>query len=78
MSLDLVKGYPNRFFSNYTMHVAVIIAAGGLGSRLNSRTPKQFLHVGEMSMLLRSIRTFEGHDLIDEIVKTTFLYFKIS
>jgi len=50
------------------MHVAVIIAAGGLGSRLNSRTPKQFLHVGEMSMLLRSIRTFEGHDLIDEIV----------
>ena len=50
------------------MHVAVIIAAGGLGSRLNSRTPKQFLHVGEMSILLRSIRTFEGHDLIDEIV----------
>ena len=50
------------------MHVAVIIAAGGLGSRLNSRTPKQFLHVGEISMLLRSIRTFEGHDLIDEIV----------
>ena len=50
------------------MYVVAIIAGGGLGSRLRSRTPKQFLEVGGTSMLRRSIRAFESHQRINEVI----------
>ena len=50
------------------MYVVAIIAGGGHGSRLRSRTPKQFLEVGGTSMLRRSIQAFESHPRIDEVI----------
>jgi 2-C-methyl-D-erythritol 4-phosphate cytidylyltransferase/2-C-methyl-D-erythritol 2,4-cyclodiphosphate synthase len=40
------------------MDVAVIIAAAGRGARLGSAVPKQFLPVGDRSLLRRSIEAF--------------------
>jgi len=50
------------------MKVAAIIAAGGRGERLGAGVPKQFLAIGGVSILRRSIELFAGHDRIDEIV----------
>ena len=38
--------------------VAVVIPAGGVGSRLGARVPKQFLSVGGASILLRTVQHF--------------------
>ena len=50
------------------MYVVAIIAAGGHGTRLGAERPKQFLEVGGATILQHSIRAFERHDRIDEIV----------
>lgn len=50
------------------MYVVAIIAGGGHGSRLRSRTPKQFLEVGGTSMLRRSLQAFESHQRINEVI----------
>jgi 2-C-methyl-D-erythritol 4-phosphate cytidylyltransferase/2-C-methyl-D-erythritol 2,4-cyclodiphosphate synthase len=50
------------------MKVAAIIAAGGRGERLGAGVPKQFLAIGGVSILRRSVELFAGHDRIDEIV----------
>jgi 2-C-methyl-D-erythritol 4-phosphate cytidylyltransferase/2-C-methyl-D-erythritol 2,4-cyclodiphosphate synthase len=50
------------------MKVAAIIAAGGRGERLGAGVPKQFLAIGGVSILRRSVELFAGHERIDEIV----------
>lgn len=50
------------------MFVSVIIAAGGRGTRLGSETPKQWLTVGSDTLLALSVRAFDTHPRIDEIV----------
>jgi 2-C-methyl-D-erythritol 4-phosphate cytidylyltransferase/2-C-methyl-D-erythritol 2,4-cyclodiphosphate synthase len=50
------------------MKVAAIIAAGGRGERLGGGVPKQFLAIGGVSILRRSVELFAGHERIDEIV----------
>jgi 2-C-methyl-D-erythritol 4-phosphate cytidylyltransferase/2-C-methyl-D-erythritol 2,4-cyclodiphosphate synthase len=51
------------------MRVAAILAAGGLGTRLGSDTPKQFLDLGDgRTMLDRCVGVLLKCDLIDEIV----------
>jgi 2-C-methyl-D-erythritol 4-phosphate cytidylyltransferase/2-C-methyl-D-erythritol 2,4-cyclodiphosphate synthase len=50
------------------MKVAAIIAAGGRGERLGAGVPKQFLAIGGVSILRRSIELFASHERIDEIV----------
>jgi 2-C-methyl-D-erythritol 4-phosphate cytidylyltransferase / 2-C-methyl-D-erythritol 2,4-cyclodiphosphate synthase len=50
------------------MRVAVIVAAGGRGERLGAGVPKQLLTIGGESILRRSIRLFEEHPRVDEIV----------
>jgi 2-C-methyl-D-erythritol 4-phosphate cytidylyltransferase/2-C-methyl-D-erythritol 2,4-cyclodiphosphate synthase len=50
------------------MHVAAIIAAGGSGSRLGATVPKQFLQLGESTILERSIAAFTQHDRIGEVI----------
>lgn len=47
-------------------NVAVILA-GGAGHRFGGEEPKQFLQVGGMSILERSVWAFESHPAIDEI-----------
>jgi 2-C-methyl-D-erythritol 4-phosphate cytidylyltransferase len=41
--------------------VAVLVPAGGLGTRLGRRTPKQFLHLGGAAILTRTLAHFLRH-----------------
>src|SRR5947209_19521113 len=50
------------------MFVSVIVAAGGAGTRLGGATPKQLLDIGGQSMLARSIRAFDAHPRVSEII----------
>jgi 2-C-methyl-D-erythritol 4-phosphate cytidylyltransferase / 2-C-methyl-D-erythritol 2,4-cyclodiphosphate synthase len=53
------------------MHVTAIIAAAGSGRRLGSPTPKQFLTVGGLSVLERTLRAFDACHRITDIVLVT-------
>jgi len=48
--------------------VAVLIPAGGLGSRLGRRTPKQLLSLGRASILVTTVRHFVEHPAVSAIV----------
>ncbi|MEO7274779.1 MAG: 2-C-methyl-D-erythritol 4-phosphate cytidylyltransferase, partial [Vicinamibacterales bacterium] len=48
--------------------VTAIIAAGGAGRRLGAAVPKQLLDLGGQSMLTRSVRAFDTHPEVDEII----------
>ena len=50
------------------MHVATIIAAGGAGTRLGGGTPKQFLRIGDETILQRSVGAFVNHPRVNEVV----------
>ena len=51
------------------MHVAAILAAGGLGARLGADEPKQFLDLGDGTrMITRSLDALVGCALVKEIV----------
>ncbi|HEY0876182.1 MAG TPA: 2-C-methyl-D-erythritol 4-phosphate cytidylyltransferase [Vicinamibacterales bacterium] len=50
------------------MHVATIIAAGGAGTRLGGGTAKQFLTIGDQTILERSVGAFVSHPRVNEIV----------
>ncbi len=47
--------------------VAVIIAAGGQGSRLGASVPKQYLKIGGQPVIVRAMRAFEMMNEIDYI-----------
>ena len=49
------------------MNVAVLLA-GGSGRRMGGPEPKQFIMVGDRSILEHSIRAFHSHEQVDEIV----------
>lgn len=49
------------------MNVA-IVTAGGVGSRMNSRIPKQFITVNDIPILIYTLKKFEQHPLIDAII----------
>lgn len=48
--------------------IAVIIAAGGMGKRMGSRTPKQFLTLGDRPVLLHSVQAFERIAAVRQII----------
>ncbi len=48
------------------MYTTAIIVAGGRGVRLCDSTPKQFLEIGGVPILMRTIEAFKG--LVDEII----------
>jgi len=48
--------------------VAVLIPAGGVGTRLGRRTPKQFLNVGGEAILTATVRHFRRHPRLAAIV----------
>ncbi len=50
------------------MHVAVIIAAGGRGTRFGGALPKQWLTLAGKTMLEHSVAAFEGHREVSELV----------
>jgi 2-C-methyl-D-erythritol 4-phosphate cytidylyltransferase/2-C-methyl-D-erythritol 2,4-cyclodiphosphate synthase len=50
------------------MFVSVIIAAGGRGTRLGADVPKQWLTLGGRTLLELSVRAFDAHARVDELV----------
>jgi 2-C-methyl-D-erythritol 4-phosphate cytidylyltransferase len=48
--------------------VAVLVPAGGIGTRLGHRTPKQFLRLGAATILTRTLANFLGHPAVRAIV----------
>ena len=48
--------------------VAVVIPAGGVGTRLGRRTPKQFLALGAAPILAATVRHFARHPRVNGIV----------
>ena len=48
--------------------VAVLIPAGGLGTRIGSRTPKQFLRLAGGPILAMTLRHFAGHPAVAAVV----------
>lgn len=48
--------------------LAVLVPAGGVGSRLGRRTPKQFLHLGGGTILARTLAHFLRHPDVRSIV----------
>ena len=50
------------------MHVAVIIAAGGRGTRFGGTLPKQWLSLAGHTLLQRSVAAFDRHREVHEIV----------
>lgn len=52
------------------MSCAALITAGGMGRRMGSPQPKQYLDLGGLPILARTLMLFQEHSLIDEIVLT--------
>ena len=48
--------------------ISVVILAGGIGSRLKSVMPKQFVKINDSPIIVHTIRNFELNDNIDNIV----------
>jgi 2-C-methyl-D-erythritol 4-phosphate cytidylyltransferase len=48
--------------------LAVLVPAGGLGTRLGRRTPKQFLRLGDATILALTLRHFTRHPAVRGIV----------
>ena len=51
--------------------VAVIIAAGGSGSRMGTDIPKQFLPLGGQTILEKTVSVFENNEYVDGICVIT-------
>ena len=51
--------------------IAVIIAAAGIGSRMNASKPKQFLEIDGKPMLIKTARAFHENENIDYIIVVT-------
>ncbi len=48
--------------------VGVVVVAGGRGARLGGDTPKQFLEIAGVPMLLRAVRPFLSHPAVAQVV----------
>jgi 2-C-methyl-D-erythritol 4-phosphate cytidylyltransferase len=48
--------------------IALVIPAAGAGSRMGTRTPKQFLRIGSRSILEATLAHFQAPPLVHEIV----------
>lgn len=48
--------------------VTAVIPAGGCGTRMGHETPKQFLQLGDVPLLIHALRVFESSRTITEIV----------
>ena len=48
--------------------VAVVVPAGGLGTRLGTRVPKQFLRLGRQPIVVRTVRELARHPRVTLVV----------
>lgn len=51
-----------HIFNKYPMNKTLIVVAGGLGTRMGSRVPKQFLLLGGRPILMRTLELFHSYD----------------
>ena len=49
------------------MKINVIILAGGIGKRMGSKQPKQFIKVNKIPIIVRTINNFQHNDRINNI-----------
>ena len=49
----------------------VVLLAAGSGERFSREVPKQLLKVAGVTVLEHSLRAFESHEMIDQIVVVT-------
>ena len=47
-------------------NVAIIIA-GGIGSRMGQKIPKQFINVYDKPVIIYTLEAFQNHPLVDDI-----------
>lgn len=52
------------------MKTTALITAGGIGKRMGSAAPKQYLDLGGVPVLVRTVMAFENHPLVENIVIT--------
>ncbi|MCA1961768.1 MAG: 2-C-methyl-D-erythritol 4-phosphate cytidylyltransferase [Desulfomonile sp.] len=52
------------------MTVAALITAGGIGTRMATAVPKQYLDLCGLPILVRTLRAFQDNPLVDRIVLT--------
>lgn len=50
------------------MHISTLIFAGGTGSRMQSKKPKQFLKVDGKPIIIHTLEHFQKNEKIDDIV----------
>ena len=48
--------------------IAVVIPAGGVGRRMGGATPKQFLRLGESTILAITVGHFARHPAVSDVV----------
>ena len=53
------------------MKIKAIILAAGTGDRFKQETPKQFVKLAGLPLLIHTLKPFETHDAIDEIMIVT-------
>ncbi|MDP2843974.1 MAG: 2-C-methyl-D-erythritol 4-phosphate cytidylyltransferase, partial [Acetobacterium sp.] len=60
--------------------ITVIIAAAGSGNRMGGGIPKQYLSIGSIPILIKTVKAFETNAFIDDILVVTNIdyvnYFK--
>ena len=44
------------------------ILAGGIGSRMESSVPKQFLKIGDTPIVVRTLNTFLKEECVDKVI----------
>lgn len=49
-------------------NVSAIVLAAGMGSRMNSDVPKQYLEIGGKTILEHTLEVFQNSDVIEEII----------
>ena len=50
------------------MTTVAVIVAGGQGTRIEGKLPKQFLNLGDRSILAHCVQRFESCEMIDQII----------
>jgi len=51
--------------------ITAIIAAAGLGSRMNANSPKQYLEIDGKPMLIKAAEAFDKNDYVDDMIVVT-------
>ncbi len=57
--------------SNLRSHTTAVILAAGIGARMGAEVPKQYIELGGISILKRSVLAFSESECVDDIIVVT-------